>query len=295
MEPDDATFDRAVERASGGASDEVSLRAISVVGEALKDLRARLRSRLQEGQRETERVRSLADRANELEQMKQRILNLAAHELRGPITVIRGYLEMIADKSIEPEQLDRVLPILTGKAAQMEALVTQMLDVARLDDGRLQLKLERVELGAVCREVIDIAGLIAPGGTSVFFERPPREIEVTADRQRLGTIVANLVDNAIKYSPGGGTVHCRVGRSGEQAFVEVRDQGLGIAPEDMPSLFTRFGRLVTPENSHIPGTGLGLNLSQDLARMHGGEITVRSEVGNGSVFTLRLPLALRAP
>jgi signal transduction histidine kinase len=151
-----------------------------------------------------------------------------------------------------------------------------------------------VDLGAICRETVDIAGLIAPPGISLFLERSPQPIRVDGDPDRLATIIANLVDNAIKYSPNGGTVHCRTGVKDGRAYVEVRDHGLGIAERDLPILFSRFGRIVTPENSHISGTGLGLYLSRDLAQMHGGDITVCSELGQGSTLTLWVPLAQEA-
>jgi signal transduction histidine kinase len=99
------------------------------------------------------------------------------------------------------------------------------------------------------------------------------------------------VDNAVKYSPAGGPVRCTVRTDRATAVVEVADRGLGIAEADLPSLFTRFGRIVTSENSHIQGTGLGLYLSRELARMQGGTVTAASEVGVGSTFTLSLPLA----
>ena len=113
---------------------------------------------------------------------------------------------------------------------------------------------------------------------------------VLADRARLLTIVANLLDNAVKYSPAGGVVETRLELSGSSAEVTVRDRGLGIARSDLPRLFTRFGRIVTNENSHIPGTGLGLYLARELARMHGGDIRVESRQGLGSAFTLVLPV-----
>jgi signal transduction histidine kinase len=94
----------------------------------------------------------------------------------------------------------------------------------------------------------------------------------------------------VKYSPGGGVVQCFLGSNPDEAVLSVWDTGLGIAQSDIPRLFERFGRLVTRENSHIPGTGLGLYLSRELARLHGGDITVRSTLGAGSVFTLTLPL-----
>ena len=230
------------------------------------------------------------DRGPELEEMKRRILNLAAHELRGPIAVVRGYLSMLAEGSLDEQGLRRILPILTAKAAQIDGLVTQMLEVARMDEGRLELRAEVADLAAITREAVDFAAQLSPPGLSVFMEGPREAISDEGDRERQATIVGNLVDNAMKYSPGGGTVRCRVGVQEARTFVSVTDEGLGIAAEDLPLLFTRFGRIVTPENSHIPGTGLGLHLSRELARMHGGDITVASDPGRGSTFTLWLPL-----
>ena len=113
---------------------------------------------------------------------------------------------------------------------------------------------------------------------------------VDVDAGRVETILRNLLDNAIKFSPNGGRVRCHLGVGHASARVHVVDQGLGIPPEDMHRLFTRFSRLVTSENSHISGTGLGLYLSRELARLHGGDITARSANGRGARFTFSLPL-----
>lgn len=230
-------------------------------------------------------------RANTVEDLKLNILNLAAHELRGPIAVIRGYLSMLEDASLDAAGLRRVLPILTTKAAQMDVLVTRMLQAARLGEGRLRLRLERIDLGAVVREAVDVAGLLAPPGITMLFERLPGPIEVVADRGAVATIAANLLDNAVKYSPAGGLVSVIVAEEEGRGVVRVKDSGLGIAADDLPRLFTHFGRVLTPENSHIGGTGLGLHLSRELARAQFGDVEVASEPGLGSTFTLWLPLA----
>ncbi len=234
--------------------------------------------------------RELAQKMTQLEITKRHILNLAAHELRGPITVIRGYLSMVEDASLDLNGMRRILPILMGKVGQMDALVTQMLEVARLDEGRVELSIEDLDLGLVSRKVVDVAGLLAPAGVSILLERSPAPVVVRADAHRIATIIGNLLDNAIKYSPDGGLVRCSVGVEGGRAYVRVADQGLGIAAADMPRLFSRFGRILTAENSHIGGTGLGLHVSKELAELHGGDIVATSEPGAGSTFCLWLPL-----
>ena len=210
---------------------------------------------LSEKATESDHLRGIATRMRELEEMKGHILNLAAHELRGPIAVIRGYLSLMSDGSIDETGFLRILPILLGKAAQMDGLITQMLEVARLEEGRLELKQESVDLERATREAVDVAALLAPAGLSIFFESGTEAVLVLGDPARVTTIIGNLLDNAIKYSPNGGQVRCKVGRLDARGFVRVSDPGLGIAPGDMSRLFTRFGRIVTSENKPSPEPG----------------------------------------
>ncbi|GAC1655468.1 MAG: hypothetical protein NVS9B1_08670 [Candidatus Dormibacteraceae bacterium] len=278
-------------RPGGFSGDDIWVLRASATTAALAWQQRQLVRQLERRQgEETERLHAEADRMAGLEDMKRQLLNLAAHELRGPLAVISGYLSMVADASLDADGLRRIVPILLGKANQMNVLVTQMLEVARLEEGRIQLVLDEFDLGALVREVADVAGLLAPAGTSLLLGRSPDPIVVRADRSRVETIVGNLLDNAVKYSPMGGLIKCTVSRDGASAVVTVADQGLGIAAADLPRLFSRFGRILTTENSHIGGTGLGLHISLELARLHGGDITVSSTLGRGSVFSLRLPL-----
>ena len=118
---------------------------------------------------------------------------------------------------------------------------------------------------------------------------PSSGVRIDVDAGRIETILRNLLDNAIKFSPDGGQISCHATASHGVARIAVIDQGLGIPPEQMHRLFTRFSRLVTPENSHIAGTGLGLYLSRELARLHSGDITAQSSPGGGATFVLTLP------
>jgi signal transduction histidine kinase len=236
-----------------------------------------------------QREREEADRAGSLERTKAEFLRLASHELRGPLTVIRGYLSMILDGSLgsADETTLKPLQMVQAKVGEMDAIITQMLEAARLEDSSLLLKLDRFDLGEAIEEAM--ARTREPG--RIKFPRPKLELAVNADRDRTLTILTNLLDNAIKYSPGGGDVTVTAGLDGGQVVVGIADRGIGIAEKDLGILFTRFGRVGSAEHAAITGTGLGLYLSRELARRHGGDVTVESELGRGSTFTLRLPPA----
>jgi signal transduction histidine kinase len=236
-----------------------------------------------------------AERMESLEKVKSEILNLVSHELRSPLTVALGYVNMLEEGALGSMdgQSRSVLPIVAAKLSEMEALVQQMLETSRLQESELLLHVERLDLREVAEEAAETIASLAEAKERVRLVAPAEPVPVEADRARVATILANLLSNAVKYSPRGGAVRCVISTDGHTACVEITDQGLGIAPEDMSKLFTRFGRIMTRENSGISGTGLGLYLSRELARQQGGDITATSEVGRGSTFTLTLPLADR--
>jgi signal transduction histidine kinase len=179
--------------------------------------------------------------------------------------------------------------MLTAKVAQMSGLIEEMLETARLEDHRLQLSMGIVDLREVVRACVRACEHSAQPGQRIVVHHPDTPVQVNADVSRLETAIGNLVDNALKYSPAGGDVECVVSLQDGMATLQVHDRGLGIAPADMDRLFTRFGRIVTAENSHILGTGLGLYLARELVRMQDGDISAVSTPGEGSTFTLWLP------
>jgi len=232
----------------------------------------------------------------QLEKVKADFLKVASHELRGPLAVVKGYFSMLADGSLRLESptVGKIFEVIGSKLDEVSELVEQMLDTARLEDSRLHLQLQLVDLPAVVAEAAERVRPAVGSTHRLVVTAGDSPVKVLADRQRLLTILTNLLDNAVKYSPGGGRVDVSVATEGDTVQVRVRDRGLGIAEDDQSRLFTRFGRIVTAENSHIPGTGLGLYLARELARLHGGDITVRSGEGDGSTFTVSLPTAAGA-
>jgi signal transduction histidine kinase len=241
----------------------------------------------------TAELEAHAERMAELEKVKSDFLKVASHELRGPLAILKGYVSMLSDGSLtleDPTTLN-VFAVIQAKLHEVSALVEQMLETARLEDSRLQLSLERENLLEVLEEAVERVQPLAAGTHRIEVDGGPEPVTVEVDRGRLLTIMTNLMENAIKYSPAGGPVKVGIDVRDGMAEVTVSDRGLGIAAADLPRLFSRFGRIVTADNSNIPGTGLGLYLARELARMQGGEIRVRSREGAGSSFTISLPLA----
>jgi signal transduction histidine kinase len=239
-----------------------------------------------------ERVR-VTERLAAIEKNKTQFLNLASHELRGPLTVVHGYVSMLEGGLLGDlnERGRKAVPVISAKVLEMNALIEQMIEAARLEDGALMLRPEANDLRDIVVAAVDSARPVLDGRHMIHVKCPDRPVHVRVDGERVKTIVSNLVSNAIKYSPEGGPVDVEVVNRGGIARVSVKDQGVGIAKEDLPILFTRFGRVSTPQTDHLPGTGLGLYLGRQLARLHGGEITVESDPGRGSTFTLHLPVS----
>ena len=233
-----------------------------------------------------------AHRFARLERTKSDFLKLASHELRTPLTVLLGYVSMIRDGDIQPAtpSFDKALPIIEDRLNQVNTIVEQMLEAARLEDGPDRLKLERFNFADLVAD--SVLAVRAGAGTAhpVELRQAGGELPLNCDRARVAAIVDQLLDNAVKYSPEDGPVECSLTTRDGRAQLAVRDRGPGIPSEDLERVFTRFGRLVTRDNSHIPGAGLGLYLARENARRMGGDITVVSRPSRGSTFTLSLPL-----
>jgi signal transduction histidine kinase len=246
--------------------------------------------------RHTDELRRRAEQIAGVESAKREFLLLASHELRSPLAVARGYAAMLSDGTLgkPPAAFHRPLAVLEDKLGEIGALVDDMLETARLETGNLDLDHGPVDLREVVRTAVAQVRPVVTKRHRLHVELPGKPVVVRGDTERLRRIAVNLLDNAVKYSPEGGPVRCAVEVDDGHAEMRVHDRGLGIAADAQARMFKRFGRIVTPRTSNIPGTGLGLYLCRELARAHGGDITVESTEGEGSTFTLTLPLEAAA-
>lgn len=232
---------------------------------------------------------TLTARVHDLEKAKSEFLSVASHELRGPMTVIKGYLTMLDAGSLGemPARARSVLPLLISKSDEVNWMLEQMVEASRLEEGRLALKKRRLNIiELACAAVEGVKMLVT--GHEVSVAQPQAAVMADVDADRFQSVVRNLLTNAAKYSPSGTEIKVEIRREDGSGVVAVTDQGVGISAEDQLHLFTRFGRIESTQ--HVHGTGLGLWLSKEIARMHDGDLTVTSELGHGSTFVFTVPL-----
>ena len=245
-----------------------------------------------ERQEEMSRLYSSATAANEA---KTQFLHMAAHELRTPISVVSGYLAMLSDGSLgaAPAAWRRPLEVLTGKARELNSIVTDLLEASRIDARALPLTTEVIDL----RTVVEQAGERARPranllGAEVLVRVPEEPVMVQADAQQLARILDNLVNNGLTYTTRAARVSLAMTSEGGKALVRVEDNGAGIPEQERERVFERFHRTNDPAFRMVAGTGLGLFIARQLAERHGGSLVVESSrVGEGTVFTMALPLA----
>jgi signal transduction histidine kinase len=243
-------------------------------------------------QRLVTETRKQNERLLELDQLKDEFVATASHELRTPLTSLSGYLEMSLDPADGTLSATREnhLKIAQRNADRLTVLVDQLLFLARADSHPLELRVELVDVARLLTEAAENAGPAAfAKNIALEVEAEPRL--AVADRPQLIRVVDNLVTNAVKFTPGGGTVRLSARDEGNAAILAVADTGDGIPASDLPDLFNRFFRGRNAVEDAVPGSGLGLAISQVITEAHGSTIEVDSTPGAGSTFRFALPLA----
>jgi len=233
------------------------------------------------------------ERLLELDRLKDEFVATASHELRTPLTSLSGYLEMSLDPAEGPLSPTREahLAIVQRNADRLNSLVEQLLFLARADSHPLELDRRPVDLGGILDEAAESARPASGAKNITLVIEGGQPLRALADRPQLLRVVDNLVTNAIKFTPDGGSVRLTARPEGGAAVVEVTDTGLGIPRAEQADLFNRFFRGTSATANAIPGSGLGLAISQVIAEAHGSSIEVESTPGAGSTFRVALPLA----
>jgi two-component system phosphate regulon sensor histidine kinase PhoR len=234
-------------------------------------------------------------REKEIAEMKSDFVSNVSHELRTPLSSIKAYMEMLVDGEAHDDQTrHEFYNIIQGETNRLSRLIENILNISRIESGVVKVQREHISLPGIVREVIEMMQPQARAKNIELVEVPtPLYFQVFADKDMVYQATMNLVGNAIKYTPDGGkvTVAMSVDEHAKLVNVGVTDTGVGIPADDLPRLFDKFFR-VAEHKKMAKGTGLGLNLVKQIVEtVHGGKVSVQSEVGKGSTFTFSLPLA----
>ena len=242
-------------------------------------------------------LRKLAADLSEADRRKDEFLAMLAHELRSPLAPISNAVQVLRMAGADTTAVQTSSEMLERQVGQMAHLVDDLLDMSRITRGRIELRRERIELAPVLNQAVEAArALYREMDHQLTVTLPLEPVFVDADPTRLAQVVGNLLNNACKFTDKGGEVWLKVERKASQAVIVVRDNGIGIAPEQLPRVFGMFSQVDTSlERSH-GGLGIGLTLVKTLVEMHGGTVEAHSAgLGHGSEFVVRLPIAVDAP
>ena len=225
-----------------------------------------------------------------LNRAKSDFVSIVSHEFRTPLTGIQGFSEMMTNEDLTLAEMREYAGDINKDAQRLNRMINEMLDLDKMESGRMQLHHEPVDLNAIATESADRIRPNAPAHP-VTLRLDPALGTIMGDRDKLTQVLANLLSNAVKYSPNGGEIVVSTRVEGTAAPLVVRDHGMGIPKEALETIFERYGRVESRATRHIRGTGLGLPIVRQIVQLHGGSVWAESTVGEGSVFHVTLPLA----
>jgi signal transduction histidine kinase len=226
----------------------------------------------------------------QLDRLRDALMATVSHELRTPLTSIIGYLELLGTGSDELGAEDAgYVEIVSRNAVRLQHMVEDLLFLAQLDAHGSSLELSETDLVELAGEAIEAARPAAEAKSLLLTLEHDQPTVVRADSIRLGQALDNLISNAIKFTPEGGTVHLSIENRGTTCALHVRDTGYGIPVSEQPRLFERFFRTTAATANSVPGTGLGLTITKTIIENHGGSIAFDSTEGKGTTFTISLP------
>lgn len=236
---------------------------------------------------------AMADQLRDLEATRRDFVSNVSHELRSPLTSMRGFLEAMQDGTIGPEEYEKYIDVVLSETRRMTAMVNDLLDLARIESGKTAIRLEIFDINELIRRtLITFEARIYDRDMEVDVKFAQEQYYVEADSAQISQVLRNIIDNAIKYSPEHSKLRIATYALRKEVYVSIQDSGQGIPEEDVPHVFDRFYKV---EKAHTPtkqsGTGLGLSIVKRIIDQHGQSITLKSVRGRGSNFTFTLKRA----
>ena len=240
--------------------------------------------------------REMTRQLTELDKLKAEFVSIASHELKTPINVIQGYLQLMAEGVYGPvnEKQEPVIRTIQAQSKTLQRLAHQLLDVSRFEAGGGRIEPRPIKLPQMLDELESTFHVLAVQREVTFrvIRKDALPVDVTWDWERINEVTGNLLSNAFKFTPAGGTVQLTAGPAENGVCIEVRDSGAGIAPDQLKHVFEKFYQADNQKSASAKGTGLGLAIAKEIVEAHQGKISVQSTLGEGTAFTLTLPIAV---
>lgn len=232
----------------------------------------------------------MVSKLGNLEQMRRDFIANVSHELRSPLTSIRGFIQGVIDGTIDDKDKEKYLGIALEETNRLSRLVNDLLELARMESGGIKLDQQPFHLSRVAEKVAAQFERYAAEKDVIINTHVADDLMILADHDRVEEIMINLLDNAIRFSPPKGHIDIKAVKEKNKAMISVSDMGKGIPPEEIENIFDRFYKVDKARTRSKGGTGLGLAIIKQLIRAHGEEIQVQSEVGKGTTFTFTMPI-----
>jgi signal transduction histidine kinase/DNA-binding response OmpR family regulator len=239
----------------------------------------------------------LVQKIRETDRRKDEFIATLAHELRNPLAPMRNVVEILRRIDIVDPKILKARDIIDRQVRQLTRLVDDLLDVSRINSGKVELRRERIDVASVIERAVEISRAVIDAGKHELAVKAPSEpLCLDADPVRIAQVAANLLNNAAKYTSAGGRIEISASRDGDEAVIAVRDNGMGVPPKMLNEIFDMFTQVESALDRSQGGLGVGLSLTRKLVELHGGTVTAFSEgLGKGSEFVVRLPLSLDRP
>ncbi|MBX4199330.1 HAMP domain-containing histidine kinase [Candidatus Saccharibacteria bacterium] len=229
----------------------------------------------------------------ELNISKDEFIAIASHQLRTPASAVKQYIDLLIEgyaQPLTPEQQGFLQKAKQSNNRQLR-IIDDLLQVARIDSESFKLNVETLQIRKIIKDVAEeLREKIEAKNQNITYELPKKTIPVDADSSRLKMVFENIIDNASKYSPADSMIQITLRASQGYAMIDIKDQGVGIERKDFPKLFQKFSRLPNTSSIEVSGSGLGLYWVKKILQLHGGDISVKSKLGVGSTFTVKLPI-----
>ncbi|WP_285009135.1 PAS domain-containing sensor histidine kinase [Pedobacter faecalis] len=238
-----------------------------------------------------QKIEKSQEELRQIDQQKDDFIGIASHELKTPLTTLTGIVQLLHRKLQDSPD-----PFISGamirannQIKKMISLIHSFLNISRLESGTIVIESERFSINKLIKEMVEEIQMTSPYHDIIYSDCEP--VTVYADHEKIGSVISNLLSNAVKYSPRGKNIEVKCVRSGDMLLTSVADEGMGIKPEDVEKIFDRYYRVESDHTRSISGFGIGLYLSAEIVKRHGGRIWLESEKGIGSTFYFTLPAA----